>query len=152
MASSNQGPASNSAQPLLSGGVRSNPSARRFLFRNAGQDTLVTLQEARSYFQLGYAILDPTTRIPVDIDAVPITAYAQEDAAFERQNREVEEEVQKQAADSRFRLWACFRTDMLILLAEEAKSGENGGDKRNGGPNGFNGFKGCRCVHWEFAN
>lgn len=74
-----------SSEPLRSGRLHANPSVRAYLLRRAGQDILVTLAEARQWFQQGYTILDPNTRTIIDIGAVPIPSYAEGQGAFVNQ-------------------------------------------------------------------
>lgn len=58
------------------------------MLRTAGQDILVTLEEARLWFQQGYTIRDPESRQIVDIGAVPVPAYAQGEGAFVREEEQ----------------------------------------------------------------
>ncbi|KAL5395633.1 hypothetical protein PMIN02_003881 [Paraphaeosphaeria minitans] len=96
-----QNPASSSQtrslEPIRSNCLLQNPTARAYLVRYAssGRDILVTLEEARQWFQLGYTILDPSTSEPVDIGPVPILEYASGEGAFAR-----EEEAKKKVRDA----------------------------------------------------
>lgn len=82
-------------EPIRSERLRRDPTARAYLLRNAGQDILVVLEEARMWFQQGFTILDPATRAPVDIGAVPIPSYADGEGSFVR-----EEEAEQKAREA----------------------------------------------------
>ncbi|KAJ4303335.1 hypothetical protein N0V90_002228 [Kalmusia sp. IMI 367209] len=84
-------------QPLRSEGLRRSPNARAYLLRNAGQDILMTLEEARQWFQQGFTIRDPTSRQTVDVGAVPVPSYAQGQGAFVREDED-EKKVRKALA------------------------------------------------------
>lgn len=100
-----------SSPPIPSEALRGDPTTRAYLIRVAGQDMIVTLAEARQYFELGYAIRDPDSRELVDIGSVAIPSYTEEEGAFVAQ-----EEEEKKAREA---------------LKESVKKSEQGGSDAN---------------------
>jgi hypothetical protein len=78
------------SSPLLSEAIKAHPGLQQYLIRRAGQDILVTLEEARHWFQQGFAVHDPNTRQLVNIGAVTTPSYANGEGAFVKQYQEIE--------------------------------------------------------------
>ncbi|KAF2478196.1 uncharacterized protein BDR25DRAFT_348454 [Lindgomyces ingoldianus] len=106
------------AHPLRSSALLANPIQRAFLITDGGLNQLVTRQEARSFFEMGYTPRDPETRVPVDVGGTDVPRYAEGEGAFVR-----EEDV----------IRGLLGNMLIISVGEESQREGKGG---NGGMNG----------------